>query len=159
MGLIRTTIGVAILLLIGYVIVTAIANGYFGASVPFPEGAVPDAWAAPNSWSEWRDIVIVLSFGFFVVAGILACGVMVAMLVLALMARKVLKEHAAPAIDSLKASLDNLAGTTEYVGETVVSPIVRTYAVFRGVRSGVGAITNLPGRIRGRKGRKGRRKK
>lgn len=156
MGLLRTAIGVAILLALGYVAVTAIANGYFGADVPFPEGAVPDAWAAPDAWAEWRDIVLVLAFGFFVIAGIFACVAMLALVVLAFVARKLLKEHVTPAVDSLKASLDNLAGTTEYVGETVVSPIIRVYSVFRGVRTGLGAVTGVGGRIRGRK-KKGRK--
>ena len=55
------------------------------------------------------------------------------------------------ALDSLKASLDNVRGTAEFAGETVASPIIRTYAVVKGVRTGLGAITNLPGRISGRR--------
>jgi hypothetical protein len=58
--------------------------------------------------------------------------------------------HAAPALDSLKESLDNVKGTAEFAGETVVSPIIRVYSVVRGVRSGIGAVGGLPDRIRRR---------
>jgi hypothetical protein len=86
----------------------------------------------------------------------LLVALMVALLFLVFMVRRILRENAVPAIDSLKDSLDNLRGTTEFAGETVASPIIRTYAVVKGVRTGLGAITNLPGRIKGRK-KKGRK--
>lgn len=61
------------------------------------------------------------------------------------------KENAAPALDSLKRSIDNVRGTTEFAGETVASPIIRVYSVFKGVRTGISAVTNLPDRVKRRK--------
>lgn len=118
-------------------------------------GAFPNAWTGPDSWSEWRDIVIVLSFFFFLIAGILSIALVVALLFLVSLVRKVMKENAAPAIDSLRASLDNIKGTTEFAGETVASPIIRVYSVVKGVRTGVSAVTNLPGFVKNR--RKGKK--
>ncbi|MGB4861288.1 MAG: hypothetical protein WBO97_02410 [Tepidiformaceae bacterium] len=118
-------------------------------------GAFPNAWTGPDSWSEWRDIVIVLSGLFFVLAGILSVVLVAALIFLVILVRKVVKDNAAPAIDSLRASLDNLKGTTEFAGETVVSPIIRVYSVVKGVRTGVSAVTGLPSfvkkRARGKK--------
>ena len=152
---IGTVVLAALLLFVIYLVVGGILQGYFGVHC-FPNGAVPDAWSAPNSWSEWRDILLVFTLFFFMFAGILVVIVMVALLFLVFLIRRILRENAAPAIDSLRSSLDNIRGTTEFAGETVVSPIIRTYAVVKGVRRGIGAVTNLPGRIRGR--RKGKKK-
>ena len=84
------------------------------------------------------------------VGGILTVALMGALLLLVLLLRRVIKENAVPAIDSLKDSLDNVRGTTEFAGETIVSPIIRTYAVVKGIRTGIGAITHLPDRIKDR---------
>lgn len=119
-------------------------------------GAFPNAWTGPDSWSEWRDIVIVMSFFFFLLAGILSVVLMIVLLVVAGLLRKVLKENAGPALDSLRQSLDNVRGTTEFAGETIAAPILRVYSVFHGVRSGLGAVTGIGDRIKGRK-KKGRK--
>ena len=119
-----------------------------------PTGAVPDAWSAPDSWVEWRDIAIVFMALFWTLGGVLLVVLLVALLFLVVTIRKVIRENAVPAIDSLKASLDNVRGTTEFAGETVASPIIRTYAVFKGVRTGLGAVTGIGGRITGRKRKK-----
>ena len=119
-------------------------------------GAFPDAWTGPDTWSEWRDIVIVMSFFFFLLAGLLSVALVIVLIALALLLRKILKDNAAPAIDSLRQSLDNVRGTTEFAGETIAAPILRVYSVFHGVRSGLGAVTGLGDRIKGRK-KKGRK--
>lgn len=116
-----------------------------------PGGAFPDAWTGPDSWSEWRDIMIVFTAIFWLIGGVLLCAVLVAALLLFGVARKVIKENAAPALDSLKQSIDNVRGTTEFAGETVASPIIRVYSVFKGMRTGISAVTNLPDRVKRRK--------
>ena len=116
-----------------------------------PGEAFPDAWTGPDSWSEWRDIVIVFTALFWLLAGIVFVAVAIALFLLISVTRKVMKENAVPAIDSLKASLDNVKGTTEFAGETVASPIIRVYSVFKGVRTGLGAVTSVGDRIKSRK--------
>ncbi len=56
MRFVMTVISAAILLFLLYLVIGGIADGYFGADI-VPDKAVPDAWAAPDSLSEWRDIV------------------------------------------------------------------------------------------------------
>ncbi len=155
MRFIVTVVCAAILLLLAYLLVGVIVDGYLGGDI-VPDRAVPEAWAAPNSWAEWRDIVIVTLGLFWMLAAILTVVFLVVLIMLALAVRRLLKENAAPALDSLKGSLDSLRGTTEFVGETAVSPIIRAYSVVKGVRTGMSAVSHLPDRIRRRK--KGRKK-
>ncbi|MEX0781709.1 MAG: hypothetical protein WD557_03595 [Dehalococcoidia bacterium] len=130
----------------------AILDGYFGTSL-LPDELEPDSWSAPDSWSEWRDIMIVFMGFFWALSLLLFCILLAALVYLIFALRRILRENAVPAIDSAKAALDNVRGTAEFTGETVASPIIRAYSVVAGVRSGVGAIGNLPSRIRGQRKR------
>lgn len=147
-----------LLLLIALVGVIYVAlsflDGYFGTTL-LPNELEPDSWSAPDSWSEWRDIVIVLMGFFWALSLILLCALLAVLIFLAMMLRRILRENAVPALDSARAALDNVRGTAEFTGETVASPIIRAYAVVAGVRTGIGALGNLPNRVRGRK--RGRR--
>ncbi|MGH2632265.1 MAG: hypothetical protein ACRDG3_02540 [Tepidiformaceae bacterium] len=154
MRFLRTGLLGAVFLFVAWMVIAGIAS-YWGAQL-VPHEVVPSSWQPPKSWNEWRDIVLVLTAFFWLIAGIVMVALTVALLFLVLLLRRVIKENAVPAIDSLKDSLDNVRGTTEFAGETIASPIIRVYSVVKGVRSGVGAVTNLPSRIRGQK-RKGRR--
>lgn len=155
MRFLATVISAAILIFLLYLFIGWMVDGYFGGNI-VPDSAVPDAWAAPDSWSQWRDILIVFAFMFWMVAGVVMIAVLAALFLLVMLVRRIVRENAVPAIDSLRASLDNVRGTAEFAGETVASPIIRTYAVIKGVRMGLGAVTNLPRRISGRR-KKGRK--
>jgi hypothetical protein len=150
MRFIWTVVSLALVFLVFYLGLSIVVDGYFDGNI-FPNEVTPDSWAAPNSWSNWRDILIVFTALFWVLSGIVLVILLIILVVVALAARRVLTQNVAPAVDSLKDSLDNLRGTTEFMGETVVSPVIRVYAVVRGVRGGIGAITHLPDRIRRRK--------
>lgn len=144
-----TWIGAAILIVVVYLFIAGIASYFDGHFVP--DGAVPNSWAPPSTWANWRDIMIVFAGFFWLLAGLLLCALLAVLVILVFVVRRVLNENVAPAVDSLKDSLDNIRGTTEFAGETVVSPIIRVYSVVSGVRSGISAIGNLPDRVRGRK--------
>lgn len=150
MRFVLTVVSAAILLFVVYVVVGGIVDGYFGGNM-VPNGAVPDSWAAPDSWSEWRDIFIVFMGFWWALAGLILCVLLAALVFLVLTVRRLVKNNVAPAVDSLKETLDNVKGTGEFVSETAVAPIVRVYSVVRGVRSGVSTVKNLPNRIRNRK--------
>lgn len=157
LGRFGTLAGAALLLLLAYILFAIIAQGYFGLEV-FPGALIRDGWAAPDSWADWRDVTIVLIGVFFVLAGVAWLAAGVAAFLLFLFVRKMLRDNVTPAVDSLKTSLDNIRGTTEFAGETVASPLIRAYSVVRGVRTGISAVTDLPGFIKGRR-EKGRKKK
>lgn len=136
-------VAVALLIVFAWAFIGWIVDGYLGGNM-IPDSAVPDNWAAPDSWSEWRDITIVIIGALGVVAMLLTIVLLMALVVLVVTARGILKDNLRPAIDSLRDSLDNLRGTTEFAGETVVTPIIRIYSVIRGVRGGLSAIRHAP---------------
>ncbi|MFQ5381036.1 MAG: hypothetical protein ACE5EF_05375 [Dehalococcoidia bacterium] len=150
MRFLLTVVSAAILIFIIYLVIGTIVDGYFGGNI-VPNSAEPEAWAAPDSWSEWRDIFLVLAAVAWVLAGLVTVALMVALVMLVVAVRRVLNENAAPAIDSLRGTLDNARGTSEFVGESVVSPIIRIYSIFSGVRSGLQTVTSLPKRVRSRR--------
>lgn len=135
-------------------LILALLDGYFGTNV-FPDDLEPDSWSAPDSWAEWRDIMIVFMGFWWALSLLLLCVLLVAVIYLVLTARRILRDNAVPALDAAKAALDNVRGTAEFTGETVASPIIRVYSVVAGVRTGISAISNLPDRIRRRR-KKGR---
>lgn len=149
MSTIRNIILGAFLLFLLWLLVASVA-AYFGGHF-VPDGMIPNSWETPNRWAEWRDIFIVVTFAFYFIAAILLVVLLAALVFLVFLVRRILQENAVPALDSLKDTLDNVRGTTEFAGETVASPIIRTYAVVKGVRTGISAVTHLPDRIRRRK--------
>ena len=150
MKFIGTVVAAAILIVLVYLFVAFLVDGYFGGNI-WPDDWTKDTWAAPDSWSEWRDITVIFLGAFFVLAAIVWLAVAIAVLIVVLTVRGVIKNNAAPALDSLKETLDNVKGTTEFVGETAVAPIVRVYSIVRGVRSGLGAVTGIGSRVRRRR--------
>ena len=66
-----TVVGAAILIVVSYLLLSWIVDGYFGGHI-YPDDGVINSWAAPDSWSNWRDIVIVIMGVFWAIAGMLA---------------------------------------------------------------------------------------
>lgn len=159
--MIRSSPGVKLMRFVWIVLLAAIVLGLGILAVngvlsywnnDFIDGdAFPNAWTGPDSWSEWRDIVFVFTAIFWLLAGVLSVALVIALIILVRVARTVVKENAAPALDSLRQTLDNVKGTTEFAGETVASPIIRVYSVFKGVRTGLSAVGGVGDRIRRRK--------
>lgn len=99
--------------------------------------------------STTRDVVIILMglavFLFFLVG-------LVFLVILGLLSRILLKkslsvmdENVKPLLNSAKASADNVKGTTSYVSQAAVTPIVKTYGVVAGVRRAAGVLAGLTG--------------
>ena len=142
-------------ILLAYAFLSVLVDGYFGGNM-WPNGIERDSWSPPNNWATWRDIAIIGFAGFWAISGVIMMVLLGVLVWVALQIRKLLADNVAPAVDSLRESLDNVRGTTEFAGETIVSPLIRTYALVRGVRNGVAALSGFPNRVKGRK-RKGKR--
>lgn len=156
MRFLLTVLSAALLIFVIYLVTGWMVDGYFGGNI-VPDGAVPDSWIAPDSWAEWRDITFVFMAGFWLLAGLMLFVLIIVLVFLAFTLRRLLRENVAPAVDSLRESLDSVRGTLEYTGETVVSPVIRVYSIVKGVRGGIAAVRNLPDFVHGRR-KKGRRK-
>ena len=142
-----TVVLAALLIVIGYLGVSWFVDGYWGGNI-YPNDAEPDTWSAPDSWSEWRDIVIVLGGLFFALAGIFLCVLLGVAIYLLVTIRRLLRDNVAPALDSARDLVDEVRGTTEFVGETAVAPIIRVYSIVSGVRRGVSTVGGLGKRLR-----------
>jgi hypothetical protein len=80
------------------------------------------------------------------------------LVVLGLLSRVLLKksiglidENVKPTLGSVKESVDNVKGTTSYVSQAAVTPIVRTYGVVAGVRRAASVLAGLTGASTGNK--------
>ena len=143
-----TVLLAALLLGVLYLALSALVDGYLGGDI-YPDGAVPDSWDAPDSWSEWQAIVVVAAGLLLAMAALAACAMLIALTGLALTARRLLRENVAATLDSARALVDEARGTAEFVGESAVGPIIRVHSILSGVRRGMGAVGAAGKRFRG----------
>lgn len=102
------------------------------------------------SLDNTRDIVIIVA-GSLTVAVLLAVLVFTVVLGLASRAllgtvRSLLRDEVTPLLGSVRQTVNTVRGTTAFVGETAISPIVRVYGAVAGARRMVGVITGIVGR-------------
>jgi hypothetical protein len=110
-------------------------------------GAVLGLALAPISLQELRDIVIVV-YGVMGVLLLIALivaviGLWAAVRVLARTLNALLEDPVRPALDELRATAHNVRGTSEFVADAAVHPLIRVLAVARGVRRGVGRVASM----------------
>ena len=60
--------------------------------------------------------------------------------------RSTLKDDVSPLLDSAHQTVRTVRGTTVFVSETAVSPIIRVYSVAAGARRAVGVLAGVTGR-------------
>ncbi len=148
MRFLLTVVLAAALIVIVYLVLAVLVDGYFGGNI-FPDEAEPNAWSAPDSWSEWRDIALVGLGALAAIAGVLACILLAVLIGTALAVRRAINQNVVPLLDSTREFVDEARGTAEFVGESAVTPIIRVYSVVSGLRKGLGALGSLGGRFRG----------
>lgn len=96
---------------------------------------------------ELRDLIIVI----FGILGILVLVVtLVVVLVVGFAARGligalrgVISAQLSPTLDSARQTMDDIRGTTAFITDTAVSPIIRVYAFVGGVRRGLASLLGL----------------
>jgi len=102
------------------------------------------------SIAEVRDIVVIvygvigIVFFFFAVIVLVVLGFTVKGLLRSV--SEILDDSVKPTMESIKNAADTVRGTAEFVGKTAVSPIVKTYGAFAGLRKGLGVLSGLSGR-------------
>ena len=96
---------------------------------------------------EIRDLIVIISGSLLallllvsiivvLVVGIAARGLMGAL-------RGVIEGKLSPTLDSAKAVVDDIRGTTGFIADTTVSPIIRVYGLVGGVRRGMMALAGF----------------
>jgi hypothetical protein len=93
---------------------------------------------------DWVIIFMGIAVAVFFVVGL------VFLILLGLLGRTLMKksigvidENLKPTLTSVKSSADNVKGTTQFVSESAVKPIVRTYGVVAGVRRFASVVAGL----------------
>ena len=143
-----TVVLAAVLIVVVYLVVAVLVDGYFGGNI-YPNEAEPGAWSAPDSWSEWRDIAVVALGLLAAAVGLLACVLLIVLIGVALSVRRAVNQKVVPLIDSTRDLVDEVKGTAEFVGESAVTPIIRVYSIVSGIRKGLDSLGSLGGRFGG----------
>lgn len=107
---------------------------------------------APISLEELRDIVIVV-YGvigvlLLVVLIIAVLGLWIAVRVLTRAFAELLDDPIRPTLHEFNATVRNVRGTSEFIADSTVHPLIRILAVGRGIRRGVGIVARLARRRR-----------
>jgi hypothetical protein len=101
---------------------------------------------------ELRDLIIVI-FGIMGIVVLFVTFVMVLVVGFAArglmsLARSILQQQLSPTLDSARQAMDNVRGTTAFITDTAVSPIIRLYGLFTGLRRGFMSLVGFTRRVR-----------
>ncbi len=109
----------------------------------------------PLSLADVRDVVIIAA-GSLTILVLLA--IFITTVVLGLTARTVLgaiqtllRDEVTPLMKSARQTAQRVQGTTAFIGETAVAPIVRVYGVVAGARRAIGVLSGVTSRRRRRR--------
>lgn len=90
------------------------------------------------SLEELRDLIIViwgiLGIVFLAVALVLGIVVGVSARSLITTVQSLIRDDVQPALRSARQTVDSIRGTTSFVADTAVAPVIRVYGIFSGVR-------------------------
>jgi len=90
------------------------------------------------SLGELRDLIIVvwgiLGIVFLAVAIVLGIVVGVSARGLIGTVQSLLRDDVQPTLRSARQTVDSIRGTTSFVADTAVAPVIRVYGIFSGVR-------------------------
>ena len=99
-----------------------------------------------------RDIVIIVagSLAVLVLVAVLVVTVVLGLASRALLStlRSLLKDDLGPLLDSAQQTVRTVRGTTTFIGEKAVSPVIRVYGIVAGARRAAGVVTGVVGRRR-----------
>jgi hypothetical protein len=104
------------------------------------------------SLADIRDVFIiiygVLGIIFFFIASIVTLVVGLTIRALLRNVGNMMDESLKPTLASVQDAAATFKGTTEFIGKTTITPIVRTYGIFAGVRKALSVFGTVTGRKR-----------
>lgn len=102
------------------------------------------------SLADLRDIVVIVYGAMGVVLmlalTIAAFGLWFAIRSLSRAVRELLEDPIKPTLEEFHKTAQNVRGTSEFVADTAVHPLIRAVALGRGVRRGVSSVAGLRNR-------------
>jgi hypothetical protein len=104
--------------------------------------------ATARDWSIIFLAIVNMVYLIILIVMVLVLGVLTRMLLKKTIV--IVDENVKPTLDSVRGTVVNVKGTTEYASEAAVKPIVRAYGVVAGVRRFASVIAGLTGDRSGR---------
>ena len=108
-------------------------------------------WSWPSA-AEWRDFVIVLYgvMGVFAFLAFTFVMLLIARLLWGVRSgiRDLLEDPVRPTLEEVKKTMENVRGTTEFVADATVHPVIRVVSTVRGIRRGIASLTGIRSRDR-----------
>jgi hypothetical protein len=105
------------------------------------------------SLENLRDIVVIVYgiMGIVLMLGlcVAAFGLWFAIRALSAAVQELIKDPIRPTLVEVQKTAQNVRGSTEFVADTAVHPIIRIVSITRGVRRGVATVAGLRNRVRG----------
>ena len=101
---------------------------------------------------DWRDVIIIAA-GSLTILVLLALFILTVVLGLTVrgllgVIQTLLKDDVTPLVKSAQVTVHRVQGTTAFVGEAAVSPIIRVYGVVAGTRRAFGVLSGIASRRR-----------
>jgi len=102
------------------------------------------------SLADVRDVVViiygVMGVVLMLALAIAAFGLWFAVRALTRQLRALLDDPVKPALEEVRKTAENVRGTSEFMTDTAVHPLIRVVAAGRGARRGIGVITGIRNR-------------
>ena len=99
------------------------------------------------SLADARDIVVIvygiLGILFFFIGIIVALVLFFTIKGIAGSVRGLVNDQVTPTLNAVKETAQSIRGTTEFVSQTAVRPIIKTYGTVAGVRRGFSVLAGL----------------
>ena len=106
------------------------------------------------SLADLRDIVVIVYgvMGIVLMLGlcIAAFGLWFAIRALSASVQDLIKDPIKPTLQEFQKTAQNVRGTSEFVADSAVHPLIRVMSVGRGIRKGVATVAGLRKGIRGK---------
>ena len=106
------------------------------------------------SLADLRDIVVIVYgvMGTVLMLGlcIAAFGLWFAIRALSASVQDLIKDPIKPTLQEFQKTAQNVRGTSEFVADSAVHPLIRVMSVGRGIRKGVATVAGLRKGIRGK---------
>lgn len=99
------------------------------------------------SLQEVRDLVIIIAgaIGILLLFAALVITVVVGVATRALIgaARHLIRDEVTPVVESARDTVEGVRGTSSFITETLVSPVIRLYGLFKGIRRFLAILTGF----------------
>lgn len=108
------------------------------------------------SLENLRDIVVIVYgiMGIVLMLGlcIAAFGLWFAIRALSAAVQELIKDPIRPTLVEVQKTAQNVRGSTEFVADTAVHPLIRVVSIARGMRRGVATVAGIRNRVGGNRG-------